>query len=181
MNSLTRFAAPLVLSLALAPTAQSTTLVKMSTEQMTARATDIVIGVCTDARSVWVGRTLVTLATISVSESLKGAAQPALTVVLPGGVDAARAVPVAVMYPGAPVIAARDNVMLFLERGAPVANGLRVVGFSQGKFSIVRDAFGRTFVSPTRGVGAQAVELATFKRQVTELVRGTQGPRGRLQ
>ena len=73
MNALTRFATPLVLSCALAPAAQATTLVKMSTAQMTASATDIVVGVCTDARSVWVGRTLVTLATISVSESLKGA------------------------------------------------------------------------------------------------------------
>jgi hypothetical protein len=181
MNALTRFAAPLVLSCAFTPASQATTLVKMSTEQMTARASDIVLGVCTDARSVWVGRTLVTLATIAVSESLKGAAQSELTVVLPGGVDAARAVPIAVTYPGAPVIVPRDDVMLFLERGAPVENGLRVVGFSQGKFSIVRDAFGRRFASPTRTVGSGAVDLATFKRQVSELVRGNQAPRGRLQ
>ena len=54
MQSLTRLTAPLVLSCALASTVQATTLVKMSTEQMTARATDIVVGTVTGARSVWV-------------------------------------------------------------------------------------------------------------------------------
>jgi hypothetical protein len=171
MQSLTRLTAPLVLSCALATTAQATTLVKMSTEQMTARATDIVIGTVTGTHSVWVDRTLVTLAKVSVSESLKGGARSELTVVLPGGVDATRAVPVAVTWPGAPVLNAREDVVLFLERDAPVKDGHQIVGFSQGKYSVVRDAFGRTFASQTRVASAEAVDLASFKTRIRELVR----------
>jgi hypothetical protein len=171
MQSLTRLTAPLVLSCAFATTAQATTLVKMSTEQMTARATDIVVGTVTGARSVWVDRTLVTLAQVSVSESLKGGGRSELTVVLPGGVDATRAVPVAVTWPGAPVLSARENVVLFLEADAPVKDGHQIVGFSQGKYSVVRDAFGRTFASQTRAVSAEAVDLASFKNRIRELVR----------
>jgi hypothetical protein len=146
-------------------------LVKMSTEQMTARATDIVVGTVTNARSVWVDRTLVTLAQVSVSESLKGGPGAELTVVLPGGVDMARAVPVAVMWPGAPSLSSRENVVLFLEADAPVKDGYQIVGFSQGKFSVVRDAFGRTFASQSRTVNAEAVELSAFKNKIRELVR----------
>jgi hypothetical protein len=171
MQSLTRLTAPLVLSCALATTAQATTLLKMSTEQMTARATDIVVGTVTGARSVWVDRTLVTLAKVSVAESLKGAAPSELTVVLPGGVDTARAVPVAVTWPGAPVLKAREDVVLFLEADAPVKDGYQIVGFSQGKFSVVRDAFGRTLAAQSRSASGDAVDLASFKNRIRELVR----------
>lgn len=171
MNLLLRLTAPLAVSCALATATQATTLVKMSTEQLTATATDIVIGTCKETRSVWVNRTLVTLATVAVDESLKGGPRSELTVVLPGGVDASRPVPVAVTLPGAPQIAPRDNVILFLEADAPLKDGFQVVGFSQGKLSIVRDAFGRSFASPTRGVSPEAVDLAAFKSRVKELVR----------
>lgn len=176
MRPLLRLTAPLVLSCALASTAQATTLVRLSTEQMTARASDIVVGVCTNARSVWVGRTLVTLATVSVSESLKGDAAAEVTVVLPGGVDANRAVPIAVTWPGAPTLAPNDQVMLFLEGAAPLRDGRQIVGFSQGKFSVVRDAFGRTFASQTRSVSAEAVAFDAFKERVRALVRAGAQP-----
>ena len=169
MNPFKRFSVCVLTALCIPALAQATTLIKMSTEQMTARASDIVIGTVTEVRSTWVDRRLITLATISVSESLKGAARKELTLVLPGGVDATRAVPVAVTYPGAPVVMPADNVLLFLEGAAPLSDGFQVVGFSQGKYSIVRDAFGRSLASPSRAVGAEAVDLATFKSRVREL------------
>jgi hypothetical protein len=177
MNPLMRFSACVLTALVLPAVAPATTLLNMSTEQMTARASDIVIGTCTEVRSVWVDRRLITLATISVSESLKGAPGKELTLVLPGGVALDRAVPIAVTYPGAPVVVPSDDVLLFLERGAPVREGFRVVGFSQGKYSIVRDAFGRALASPSRGTSRQAVDLATLKSRIRELVRqnATQG------
>ena len=177
MNPLRRFSVCVLTALCLPAVTQATTLIKMSTEQLTARASDIVIGTCTEVRSAWIDRRLITLATISVSESLKGAARKELTLVLPGGVDTKRPVPVAVTYPGAPVVMRDDQVLLFLEGVAPMRDGFQVVGFSQGKYSIVRDAFGRTLASPTRAVGANAVDLAAFKNRVRELVRqnATQG------
>jgi hypothetical protein len=173
MKLITRYAAPLVLSCVCATAAQATTLIKLSTEQMTAQASDIVVGTCTDARSVWVGRTLVTVAKVAVAESLKGGGANEVTVVLPGGVDAQRSVPVAVTYPGAPVLTPREDVILFLDSAAPLKDGFQVVGFSQGKYSVVRDAFGRKFASRSRGVSPEAVEFESFKARVRELVRGS--------
>ncbi|MGH8495764.1 MAG: hypothetical protein ACREVN_06485 [Gammaproteobacteria bacterium] len=178
MDALKRLTPWLLLASLLPAVLQATTLVKMSTEQLAAQATDIVIGTCTSVRSIWVDRSLVTLATIDVSESLKGDVRTELTLVLPGGVDASRPVPIAVTYPDAPVVMPRDDVVLFLERDAPVQNGYQIVGFSQGKYSVVRDAFGRTLASPTRGLSADAVDLATFKRRIKDLVRADESKGG---
>jgi hypothetical protein len=177
MNPIRKFFACVLTALMLPAIAPATTLIKMSIEQMTARASDIVIGTCTEVRSAWVDRRLITLATISVSESLKGEARKELTLVLPGGVALDRPVPIAVTYPGAPVIMPSDDVLLFLERGAPVLEGLQVVGFSQGKYAIVRDSFGRMLATPDQGVSRQAMDLAALKGHIRELVRqhATQG------
>src|ERR1051325_7375943 len=76
----------------------------------------IVTGRCVDTRTAWIenGRVLVTLATISVDEVIKGNNTPTVTVVLPGGADANRRIPVAMTYAGAPTIAPQEAVFLFL-------------------------------------------------------------------
>src|SRR5262245_38031149 len=60
---------------------------EVSEKQMALQAELILTGRCASAKTAWMGRTLVTLATISVGEILKGQATGALTVVLPGGID----------------------------------------------------------------------------------------------
>ena len=107
----------------------------------------IAIGNCQETKSVWVDGTLVTLATVSVSETLKGAESGNLTVVLPGGVDANRQFPVAVSYPGAPRLTPGENVFLFLNSDVDYGLGYNVAGFAQGKFSIVNDEDGQPVVS----------------------------------
>ena len=72
----------------------------LSIKGMTDRSDLVAIGSCVDTSSVWLNRTLVTLATISVVETLKGAEQRAITVALPGGIDANRKFPVAMSYAG---------------------------------------------------------------------------------
>src|SRR5688572_22135531 len=74
---------------------------ELSLGDMTAGSEVIVQGTCTDLRSVWVGRNLVTLATVAVSEALKGSTGETITVVLPGGSDSNRKFPIAMTYPGA--------------------------------------------------------------------------------
>jgi hypothetical protein len=125
-----------------ATTGWATTALQLSNQDLATQADLVVIGNCVDLRTVWVDRMLVTLATIQVSENLRGTGS-SVTVVLPGGVDADRPVPVMMSYPGAPRIALDEEVFLFLEDETPTLGGYTVVGFSQGKFTIVTDSHGR--------------------------------------
>jgi hypothetical protein len=119
----------------------------LSIDQMIDKSDLIAIGSCVDTKSVWVDRTLVTLSTISVAETLKGAELGAITVALPGGIDANRKFPIAVTYPGAPRLAPGEDMFLFLTASAETTGSYTVTGFSQGKFSIVKNEQGERFVT----------------------------------
>jgi hypothetical protein len=126
---------------------ESSVAIDLSVEAMVSQSDLIAIGSCLDARSVWVDRNLVTLATISVKEILKGENTSTVTVALPGGVDANRKFPIAMTYPGAPRITPSEEVFLFLTRDDQVTDGYTITGFSQGKFSITKDEDGQEVVS----------------------------------
>jgi hypothetical protein len=119
----------------------------LSIQAMTDQSDLIAIGTCVDTQSVWVDRTLVTLTTISVGETLKGAEQGTITVALPGGIDAHRKFPIAMTYPGAPQITPGEDLFLFLIADEQTAGRYKVTGFSQGKFSIGKDERGEHFVA----------------------------------
>lgn len=128
--------------------ADTTLAVALSLDDMVNQSDVIAIGNCTGTQSVWVDNTLVTLATVTVNETLKGdEATTNLTVALPGGVDANRKFPVAMSYPGAPRMTPGEDVFLFLTNSSEVAGSYTVAGFSQGKFSIVKDEDGEQMVS----------------------------------
>jgi hypothetical protein len=127
--------------------AVATTAIHMSDESLVDHADLIVVGTCQEVVSTWVDRDLVTLATVSVSDHLKGDAGPTVQVVLPGGSDASGAVPVAVTWPGAPSMAPGEEVLLFLVDYPAVPGGYAVAGFSQGKFSIFEGPAGEARVS----------------------------------
>jgi hypothetical protein len=126
----------LLVAAAVVPAAWATTAVERTEGDMVQEAALIVTGHCTHLQSQWVGRTLVTLATIQVTESLKGNAGATVTVALPGGVDANRRFPVAMTYPAAPQIYQQEDVLLFLVPEDLVANSYSIVGFSQGKLTL---------------------------------------------
>ena len=156
---------------------------EVSEKQMALQSELILTGRCASAKTVWMGRTLVTLATISVGEILKGQAPGALTVVLPGGIDANRPVPIAMSYPGAPRILPQEEVFLFLARQPEVPLGYIVAGYSQGKFSIVEDEQGQKHVArdltkvrlrSSTGIGRGAVlktSLDEFKDRIKGYLR----------
>ena len=156
----------------------TTLALALSLEDMVDQSDVIAIGNCVEAKSTWVDGTLVTLATVSVSETLKGAESGNLTVMLPGGIDANRQVPVAVSYPGAPRLTPGEDVFLFLNSDVDSGMGYTVAGFAQGKFSIVNDEDGEPVVSRdltrltlksdngARRGGANAIPLAAFKERV---------------
>ena len=156
----------------------TTLALALSFEDMVDQSDVIAIGNCQETKSVWVDGTLVTLATVSVNETLKGAGSGSLTVVLPGGVDANRQIPVAVSYPGAPRLTPGEDVFLFLNSDVDYGMGYNVAGFAQGKFSIVNDEDGEPVVSRdltrmtlrgdngARRGGPNVTPLATFKDRV---------------
>lgn len=159
-------------------TPDTTLATVLSLSDMVNQSDVIAIGNCVETTSVWVDRSLVTLATISVSESLKGSGPSTVTVELPGGVDANRKIPIAMTYPGAPSVTPGENVFLFLTATGQVGGSYNVTGFSQGKFSIVTDEDGEQLVSrnlsktalkSNNGVrrgGADLMPLANLKQQV---------------
>jgi len=128
------------------PIADTSLAVALSVQDMVNQSDVIAIGNCVETRTVWVDRSLVTLATVSISENLKGT-ESSITVALPGGVDANRKIPVAMTYPGAPQMTPGENVFLFLTATGEVPGSYTVAGFSQGKFSIVTDEDGQQVVS----------------------------------
>lgn len=150
----------------------------LSIEDMTNGSDFIAIGSCIDTQSRWIDRTLVTLVNISVDEVLKGGGASTLLVVLPGGVDANRKVPIAMSYPGAPRIVPSEKVFLFLTQDDVVGGGYAISGFSQGKFSIVVNENGQEVVSRdltqtelkgkygTRRGTVNQTSLASLKAQV---------------
>jgi len=136
LRSTVRAAIGLLVATLAVPALWATTAIERTENDMVQEAAIIVTGHCTHRQSQWAGKTLVTLATIQVSETLKGDAGPQLTVVLPGGVDSNRRIPVAMSYPAAPEIFQQEDVLLFLTPEDLVAGGYSIVGFSQGKFSL---------------------------------------------
>jgi hypothetical protein len=159
-------------------TPDTTLAVGLSLADMVSQSDVIAIGNCVDTRSTWVDGSLVTLATVSVSETLKGDGSQTLTVVLPGGIDANRKIPVSMSYPGAPRLTPGENAFLFLTVDASLGNNYIVAGFSQGKFSIVNDDNGEPMVSRdlsemslrgdngVRRGQSDAIPLSSFKEQV---------------
>lgn len=136
-----------LLMLQLTAVLSATTARRLSNGQLAQDADVILIGQVGETRSAWEGRTLVTLVTVTVTETLKGAPGQTVTIALPGGSDANRRFPVAMTYAGAPTMQPGEQVFLFLGHDDEIASGHVVLGFSQGKFSIVQDASGAAVVS----------------------------------
>jgi hypothetical protein len=189
MKNATRAALGLLATaLALTP-ARATTALERTETDLIQEASAIITGQCTHLQSQWAGRTLVTIATISVSEVLKGEVGPQVTVVLLGGIDTSRQVPIAMSFPAAPEIFMQENVLLFLTPQDLVANGYAIVGFSQGKFTIAQTSQGQMMASQnlselnlqgrtgaiTRG-HAKTLSLSELRQKVRETLAAERQP-----
>jgi hypothetical protein len=149
----------------------------LSMEQMTEDSALIVMGKCVGTRSEWVDRRLVTRATVSVTETIKGAAAGTVDVEMPGGIGNKGKFKLAMTYAGAPRMSPDEEVFLFLTQGEG-SDVYSVTGFAQGKFSIAQTDTGEKVVTSdmtkapvqkgpglTRG-NLQAVSLSEFKERV---------------
>lgn len=144
----------------------ATTAVERTETDLIQDAELIVVGRVEGQESRWIDRDLVTLVTVSVAEALKGAPGAQVTVVVPGGVDANRPVPVAMTYPAAPELLGQENVLLFLTSEGRLAGGYSIVGFSQGKYTVVETAAGEK-------VATQNVGELNLRRRNGQVTRGS--------
>lgn len=127
----TSFAVLAVLIMATAGWA--TTLEKLNDGEIVAAADLVVVAKCIQMKSEWVGRNLMTRYTFEVDEVWSGSAGSHVDVVVPGGADANRKFPVAMVYPGAPLFLPNEKSLLMLDQ---VAGDYSVVGFNQGRFPL---------------------------------------------
>jgi hypothetical protein len=148
--------------------------------RMVDAADAIVIGHCRTAESVWHEGSLLTRYTFEVDERLKGSGEAEVSVVVPGGVDLKRAVPVATAVPGAPIFIPGEHVVLMLKSvNRPREGDFDVVGFNQGRFTI--DERRVRFAASGAGLTAQPDEaLDRFRQRVLDALdaRGARPPLG---
>ena len=147
----------------------ATSLAPTSAEDLTAKATLIVLGECTAVETRWVGRALYTLATVTVEETWKGAVEATVTVALPGGVDLNRPVPIDVRYPGAPQLAPGNEAVLFLTEDPTVTGAYAVVGFNAGAVPLTAAPTGDAVVMQ-RSVGTERLSIQALGQRVRQWV-----------
>jgi hypothetical protein len=167
MTKLLRWVGCALLAALTATAVPATTLQRLSDDELIDGASLIVTGHCRSMESRWVGRTLVTLVTLEVDDTWKGEKRGEVTVVVPGGIDLDRPVPVTVTYPGAPVFRPDESALVFLQPldQLDVAGAYQVVGFDQGKLTITDGGDGEKAIRRAGGT----VRL----RQLEVLVRGS--------
>lgn len=180
---------PLVAFLLLAisgPRADATKLVALTDDDLIDQSDTILTGRSVDVTSEWHGRMLMTAVAIEVGDVLKGgqAAGGRITVLVPGGIDRDRAVPISMVFPGAPSIAPGEDLLLFLSSGGQPGTYF-VTGLSQGKFSLAENAAGETMVyrdlggvelvgeSGVRRGGRAAGTLARVKERLAQRLAET--------
>lgn len=132
--------------------ATTTTSDTVELAELTDRADLIVDAIAADRASLWIDGTLFTAVHLEIQEVLKGESLGDITLLLPGGIDLDREIPVAIRWPGAPELGTGERSLLFLyrsreekirgpskPRGRDRPNGphyYSIVGFSQGKLEV---------------------------------------------
>ena len=167
-----------IVSVCAAGSVSATTLVPAEFTQMARESELIVHGtvVRVDAQLAGSSRSIESLVTVQVSDTLKGAAAEQTVFRVPGGkVGRYRSVMV-----GAPVFAAGDEVILFLKGRAPAI--AMPYGLSQGVYRVARNG-GTAVVTPIVVTGAGRVtrgdptrkplDPAAFARQVESALTST--------
>jgi hypothetical protein len=147
---------PSVVVVLLSSSASATVLVPADFAEVVTGSSTIVFGRVVEVRSALTGprRVIESVVTVSVIQSLKGAAGATVAFRVPNGqVGRYRRVLV-----GAPEFAEGDEVVVFLEGRAPAMPS--VFGLSQGVYRVTRDATAGALVAPPvagRGAAAERV------------------------
>jgi hypothetical protein len=158
----------------LAAEGRATTVIRLELAEMVNASARIVVGTVSGAETVWVGRELFTRYTVSVEETLLGDGQATVSVLVPGGVDRSRRVPIGMAIAGAPAFVSGERAVLLLAPiDHPALRGdLQIVGFNQGRFPIVDGRVATTPRTPTARArtSAAAEPLAALRTRLRGLV-----------
>lgn len=146
--------------------AEATLVVQLDLPELIERAELIVEAEVTDLRSLKLEGTLFTRVRLRVYRELKGQAGDEIHILLPGGVDVEREVPVATLWAGQPRLDVARTYLLFLQRPDASEPYHTLVGFSQGRFEIRYDEEGQAFaVQDLRGLSRRGPEGDTPGRR----------------
>jgi hypothetical protein len=163
------FAAGLAgLLLVLSSTLHAVTVLPATLEELVQESAAVVHGRVTGVDAHWTAdrRTIESIVTLEVTDTLKGTATATASFVVPGGAAGGRIL----VMPGAPVFREGDDVIVFLRGRAPALP--QPVGLSLGVFRVAVDARGVAQVvpSPTSTAAARgAVVRGTTSRTVRSL------------
>lgn len=127
----------LIVPVLLPKEATTTVVKKLSDEELTLQAQNILIGTCTSIRSEWneAGTKIFTYVTVSLQSSLKGDQNQGEIVIRQLGGEVGE---VGMLVEGTTAFEEGEQVLLFLKKGRKRFH--RVLGLYQGKFSIDHDA-----------------------------------------
>jgi hypothetical protein len=125
--------------------------------QIVLQADLIVEAVATDRAGVWIDGTLYTAVDLEVLKVLKGHPPGRTVLLLPGGVDLDREIPIAVRWPGAPELGTGEKALLFLNRSSDPLGAkspyYSIFGFFRGKLSIRNDGEDLVVADPSNASG----------------------------
>lgn len=138
--------------------------------ELAAQADLIVDAVATESASFWFDGTLLTRVHLEVYAVVKGRPTSTMTLLLPGGVDLDREIPIAIRWPGAPEVGVGERALLFLRRssGERPKGGdsyYSIVGFSRGKLSI-QDEDGDLLVVDPSNTSGGARSLTSVEAEI---------------
>lgn len=154
-----------VLRVGIAPPLDATISPQLSLADLTRAADAIVLATAIRGESLWVDRDLVTRVTLEVESTLQGTTADRIHVLVSGGVDADRRIPIASVVPGQPRIHRGERMLLFLRALETGPAEYSLVGDAQGRFVLLPDASTETVA--TRDLSA--LHLVTGD----EIVRGS--------
>lgn len=157
-----------------APAARTTTLARLSLDQLTAVADAVARVRCVRTESRWEDGRIWTITTFEVVERMKGALPPQVTVRLPGG----RVGHLSAAVDGTPRFVPGEDTFVFLQRVGPTE--FSVAGWVQGTFRIAQDRSGNETVAQDsssfavfdpasrtfRAEGVRAMPIEGFRRRI---------------
>lgn len=141
------------------------TLERLTLDDMSGKATSVVRGKIVSSYTAMHGATVYTHYRVQVSEVWKGANQPSVDVMLPGGMMNG----VRQSFAGVPQLNTGTEYVMFLWTGK--SGNTQLLGLTQGLFAVTQDETGDTVAS--RGVSAELMLDANGKAVQDQPVRMT--------
>jgi hypothetical protein len=129
---------------------------------MVERADAVVVARALAERSIWMDGELVTVVTAEVERQARGKAPQRIELVLPGGLDLDRPVPIAVVAVDAPELPPDTRALLFLRRVPGRPGHYILAAGSQALLPIERDGSHGDQVTCPPAVGGGVVPLDTL-------------------